>query len=484
MTAPTSEPLDAVWRGSQPAPPAVFVGRRDELRRVAEALLRIRLVLFYGMGGIGKTSLMLHAARRHSETSGSRVEYFACRPGDEFATLVRMLLRSMGNLSDEQEDANVMLRRFLARVPAEPLTVCVDDAHNVGSGFVDALTHLAGLALPISLLVASRSRLPISPATVDHLTVEVPPLRTHEVRELYGELEELYGPSRLDFDELNRRGAGNPLLLKKSFTGSPHVDSSGPVELSLLDRDESAALTELSAHRVPIPKAALSHVHNLEGALESLSERFLVNRSGSGYVWLHDVVRAAVLESSLSPNREVHRRCLEYVTDLRRDAAGADDLLLVEQIHHAVRCHAWNVVEAALDEAASYERWLVGSGGVMREVLAALSAIEEQRDELPVPWYLLKARILMRMGRLDAAIDALETVGCRDDPTATLILAQIRLFRGEPASAADLLAKPLRSATRGVRVNAWLWMSEVGRLKADFRAARRALEKHSPGPRR
>src|SRR5438270_12524575 len=73
-------------------PPAIFVGRDEDLGRLRTALERLRLALIYGVPGVGKTSFLLHAANQLADKLKARLIYRACEPGESLATVAAAAL--------------------------------------------------------------------------------------------------------------------------------------------------------------------------------------------------------------------------------------------------------------------------------------------------------------------------------------------------------------------------------------------------------
>src|SRR6478609_2195931 len=77
---------------AQAQPPAIFVGRDEELGRLRTALERLRLALIYGVPGVGKTSFLLHAANELADKHRARLIYRACEMGESAATVAAAAL--------------------------------------------------------------------------------------------------------------------------------------------------------------------------------------------------------------------------------------------------------------------------------------------------------------------------------------------------------------------------------------------------------
>ncbi|MFE0152954.1 BTAD domain-containing putative transcriptional regulator [Nonomuraea sp. NPDC059007] len=91
---PTTVRWEAEGRDDRPAPPrlpaalAPLVGRDDQLAEIVDRLGRDRLVTLTGPGGVGKTSLALEVARRHTERVYLAELTGTTQPADVLAAVV------------------------------------------------------------------------------------------------------------------------------------------------------------------------------------------------------------------------------------------------------------------------------------------------------------------------------------------------------------------------------------------------------------
>jgi non-specific serine/threonine protein kinase len=103
------------WRkGNLPADVTRFIGRRQELSQVREALERYRLVSLRGVGGVGKTRLALHVAadvRRSFADGVWLVELSALRNAE---LLARTVAASLGLPDQAVGDPVDLLAEHLA----------------------------------------------------------------------------------------------------------------------------------------------------------------------------------------------------------------------------------------------------------------------------------------------------------------------------------------------------------------------------------
>ncbi|HSJ28560.1 MAG TPA: adenylate/guanylate cyclase domain-containing protein [Acidimicrobiia bacterium] len=153
-------------KGNLPNRTVSFVGRRDEINRVAEAVAQDRLVTLTGPAGVGKTALALAVAPQMSAQFPDGVWFVeATRVDDEaaLAMAVAHQLRITGNA--EQDLVETVAARLMR---ARALLVLDGCEHLIG-----AVAHLAetilGSTREVHVLVTSRERLSIRGEVVVHV---------------------------------------------------------------------------------------------------------------------------------------------------------------------------------------------------------------------------------------------------------------------------------------------------------------------------
>src|SRR5262245_3046326 len=233
--------------------PAVFVGRTADLERVELSSHHVRLVVIYGVGGIGKTAFMMKAARRIVALVGGRLVYHDCRQGESPATLMHALFEQLDG--EHAADGN-LFGAVLRHAATSPLVLCLDNAHRpTDPGFCEALALLASRGAPVWVLAAARESLPFTATEIDHVVVRLGGLSPDESRALWQLLEQLYGPAPRAVDPLS--SGGNPLLLKHRFT-QPKLAVLDQLGLDMLPEAERDLLRELAAFRKPLDAGYLA----------------------------------------------------------------------------------------------------------------------------------------------------------------------------------------------------------------------------------
>jgi hypothetical protein len=374
------------WSPAVAAPrsPALFVGRRDELARCAEAAEELRLVLVLGVAGVGKTSFMLRAAEALAGHAGARIAYVRCRPAEGVAAVAAAVAAQLGLGVAHHPDAIAVL---LDAAASGPLVVCLDDAHEAaGTNLLEAVAYLAALHRPLWFFVAAREALPVSPAVIDHLVIRLGALAPDDARALWAALERNYGAAGVPPDAVVRPSAGTPWAIKRAFARPAGAAGDDPLGLRLLPRLEAEILAEACAHRASVPSAVLLAGRPARAgarALERLAARFFVTRPAHGEVLVDDLVREAVVASPLAPGVREHRRCLAYYQRLARGPRVAEAVEL-QLLHHAIASGAHALAEEILARyAPNLGRLIPVDANVERQLAEAIDRLGVTRPLAP-----------------------------------------------------------------------------------------------------
>ncbi|HEY3358845.1 MAG TPA: AAA family ATPase [Polyangia bacterium] len=460
------------------ASPALFVGRRAELADIAASSQRLRLVLIYGVGGVGKTSLMLRAAEELARQSAGNVIYHVCRAGESLATIAAAACRQLATRRGPARAADDPLETITRLAARTPLVLCLDDAHRAGGqGLLDALVRLARRRLPLWIMVASRQVLGVEAEADEHLDVRLGGLGPADTQALWLALERLYGPAAVSLQAVARRSAGNPLLVKAAFAGPLGAPEAETVALGDLPTPAAAVLAQACAFRLPVSAAALATgggPGSLGPALDLLERRFLVERRGPEVVAVHDLVREAVMASTWAPSAREHARCLAHYRQARGRARQDVEL---ELLHHALAAGEDDLVLALLEEQASYARRLLPLGAVAeREVAEAIDAITRHR-QLPVTIQLLRCRIRARQGDARGAYDDARALADGGEPLADLDVGEMAYSLGDPAVAIRYLKRAAATDRLGASARVWaaVLLVDAYRASGAIAAAHRQL---------
>lgn len=300
---------------------AVFVGRQGELRTLLDAVRaaldgRGSLALVTGAAGMGKTRLVVEAARS-SEEAGVTVTWGHGRPEPSapFAPWREALRPLTGSsIDDLAPDVHAGRDRLFEAITAQveraaalaPLTVVLEDLH-----WADELSllQLAWLRprlahLPILVIATSRHPLPLEGRPDLHLRLDG--LREPEIAALVGAHS---SGAQLDAADLCRRTGGNPLfVLEVARYGIDAVPGSVagivrqrleplPVHVRAV-LDAASVLGESFDFEVLSGVAAATGLTGTVDAVDAaLTHGFLVEEAGGRRLrFEHDLVRQAVYD--------------------------------------------------------------------------------------------------------------------------------------------------------------------------------------------
>lgn len=422
-------------------PPAVFVGREAELRRIEAGLARLPLVLVCGLPGVGKTATLLRAAERAAVQLGARVLHHRCRAGETAATLVESIVERLGPAPES--GALTALGRIAEAASREPLLLCLDDVHRADAEAIREIVPPL-LRQDIHLLMASREHLPISPAELDHLVVQIGPLDAGEAAQLWDALVELYGPPSID--RASRAGPVTPFVLKHAFGGVLGPGPDDPLSLGELPPDAGELLSLLCALRNPASAATLAAIagRDVRAPLGRLVRRLLVERRDRGELAVHDLVRDAVEGGPLAPSPRHHARILAWLR--ARPEAERGRPIDSEELVHAL---AADLEEASrmLDLVAETSFGLALVGSVLeQEIVHALARLGAARALSPSQER-LALRLRLRRGddpgEVLGALRALSERGVDVDAERGLA----HYYAGAHAEASGLLGRSVRSGS-------------------------------------
>jgi predicted ATPase/DNA-binding SARP family transcriptional activator len=155
----------ALLRGGLPSQPRTlpaqltsFVGRAEDLEKVAELLGSARLVTLLGPGGAGKTRLSIEVASREPDTC--LVELAPLRDGSELpqAVLAALGLRESGGLQAGLP-AVTTVERLLTALSDRPLLLVLDNCEHVVAAAAELADRLLAGCPKLRVLATSREPL-------------------------------------------------------------------------------------------------------------------------------------------------------------------------------------------------------------------------------------------------------------------------------------------------------------------------------------
>ncbi|MBZ4418383.1 AAA family ATPase [Myxococcus sp. RHSTA-1-4] len=296
-------------------PPAVFVGRSEEVQRLGGMLRRVRTGVVYGLPGVGKSALVAAVAARYR----GPVVHRRVRPGDTLDTVVDDVRRLLREAPVAQALSDASRLEDLARELEARRALCVlDDVHGLKPEERAALLEeLGGRLRQGALLATSREAVPRHATSPDRFELRLDGLPEPAARALWEQLDSLYG-HREGFGAAWARSRGLPFLLRRAHAGDVGDEEPVRAALEALPGDERRLAAVLALSEVPLPARALQHV--LPGgeageALRRLSARLLVETDAQGRHGVHDLVREA-LGALLGPEeaRSAHEALLELLS--------------------------------------------------------------------------------------------------------------------------------------------------------------------------
>lgn len=429
MTTPSSRvPIHYRLRN----PPAVFVGRDDELRWFQTAVARGPVAVVWGVGGIGKTAFVRAGCHRFlpdaldstiavtfSEEALTEPLHELLRAIGAAARTVHLDWRALPGAPEELAEVVFELAESAG------LCVVIDDAHRASaSGLNHLLVAAARYARSSRWIVTSRApiALPESPEQV----LPLRPLGDAAIRELASELTP---GSEQGLGALVARAAGSPLRVRQLAAGrDPERVLSDPSSDSSSD-DLLAILALVDAPLSPEELARAGVVVD-EDLLRGLEARGVLEWVGAG-VRMHDLVRAiARVELDASRAHDLAPR-LARVLELSPRAASLVDAF---RLYVASGLHDKALAVVTRDLSTIVE------AGFATPLCAGLSRISGPRAAL------LRMRTALASGDMALLNDVSEPTDAPLEDRA--LWAQVLFARGEAERAETCAAHVRDEASR------------------------------------
>jgi predicted ATPase/class 3 adenylate cyclase len=370
-------PLRTLYRTNLPIQPTPLVGRQRELAEAGELVRSNRLVTLTGPGGSGKTRLALQLAADAVEQFPDGVFWVPLQAVREPAFVARAIRTSVG-----ADDG------LLEHVANKRLLVLLDNFEQVVDAAPTVSSLLAGTP-HAKVLVTSREPLHIE----SERRYPVDPLRDADAEVLFVERASAVAPAfqpTPTVGEICRRLDGLPLAIELAAARLALLD---PQELlarldrrlpllagpsrdaparqrtlrsaiawshELLEPDEQQLFRRLAVFAGSFSLGAAETVCDAElDILESLVEKSLVRRWGSGRLGMLDTIREYALERlDESPDAEdMRRRHAEHFLAVAESANLSSDRLPSEGQRHDIAIAEQDNIRAAL-------AWALESGSV------------------------------------------------------------------------------------------------------------------------
>ncbi|AFE07111.1 hypothetical protein COCOR_06768 [Corallococcus coralloides DSM 2259] len=277
-------------------------------------LRRVRTGVVYGLPGAGKSALVAAVAAKHR----GPVVHRRVRPGDTLDTVVDDVRRLLSEAPVAQALSDASRLEALAGELEARRALCVlDDLHVLGPPERAALVEdLGGRLRQGTLLATSRESVPRHAASPDRVELRLEGLSEEAARELWRELDALYG-ERDGFDAAWSRSRGLPFLLRRAHAGDTGGDEPVRAALAALPADERRLAAMLALSQLPLTASTLRPALSGDAAGETLRQlgaKLLVETDSRGRHGVHDLVREAMV-SLLSPDeaRAGHEALLEVL---------------------------------------------------------------------------------------------------------------------------------------------------------------------------
>ena len=486
--------------------PAVFVGRREELDRLADALVRVPVALLCGVGGVGKSALAAAFAATwpglvvKTEVSGALAELI-----DDTARLLG------GTGGPELAPLDDRVRAVADRLDGAGGLWLIDDLHRLPAGERRLLLRVLSDRLRRGrALATSRERVGMEAGGPDHAEVRVGGLDDDDARELWTVLDQLYGVSEGRDVALARYG-GNPFLLRRAHAGALTDDDPVAESIGALEGDARLVAGTLALSEVRLPVSLLAGLAARgRDVLRELSDRLLIDVHADGSVSMHDLVRDGIRKAL--PATE--RTALHQLMAERLPGSDLDPARRAREVCRHMR---------ALDRHEEAARYLIERGGELDrygaagDLLRGLEAIPHDRrtPEVSMALARVSARLLdlpralaeherllaagigprtdlaaihallgLWTGQIDAATISVRQL--RGDPTLTghsrmrarTIEGLMAAFAGAPGEAEEILREEAeRTADPALAATLWLYHSFILWLEERDGEAREAISR-------
>ncbi len=220
-SAPPKSAADTPRTGNLPAQLTSFVGRDEELNRVAKLLDEARLVTLTGPGGTGKTRLAIEAAARLADQSPDGMWFVPLAPVRDAMDVPQAVLSALGVAEAPRPTDTVWptvlppLDRLTDALASQQLVLVLDNCEHLIAAVADLAGRLLAAAPGLRILTTSREPLGVIGETlcpVPALPLPPPDVTASEAME--------YGAVRLLAE---RAGAVRPGFTVDSGSVAPAV---------------------------------------------------------------------------------------------------------------------------------------------------------------------------------------------------------------------------------------------------------------------
>jgi predicted ATPase len=145
--------------GNLPRDRTSFVGRERLVDDVAAALQEVPLVTLAGVGGVGKTRLAIHVARRFAESSGDGAWLCPLVEAQDEAAVVEVI---MAALQVRAESGPTPLESLISWLSGRQLVLVLDNCEHVLDVVAEIVEDILDRAPNVAILATSREGLALS----------------------------------------------------------------------------------------------------------------------------------------------------------------------------------------------------------------------------------------------------------------------------------------------------------------------------------
>ena len=420
--------------------PALLCGRAEELAILHDATARLPVTVIYGVAGVGKSSI---AAALASRWDGARV--YSRVVDSSLGMLLNDARRVLADDPVAELESNGRRLNDLARRLNDTRGIwLLDDMHGLDD--VEAVQLLSELGRVLAggrVLAMSRRRLPVRPGDPDRFEIKLSPLDESASRELWLELDKLYGAVG-GFDTAFAWARGSPFALRRAHAGGAvTLDEEEPIASTLasLDEDSLKVARALALSRIGLSEQILGRVVPSERCLPVLRElfrRLVVEVDAAGDCTLHDLFRSVLLAGMDERERTSMHECLARAL---RDAPLATLVRIRETAFHLCAARLLEEAGAFLSQNA----FSVIEHGGASDLLLTLESLKPR--ELAPSLETVRALLLVRTGECERGYRQLDSLRRRlEDPPDLLrfSLAQAATMTGRLSVADEVLSTFLR----------------------------------------
>jgi len=423
-----SAPLPLRYR--LPNPPPAFVGREHEVETLVAAIKRAPVALVWGLGGLGKTALVLHSLHRYFTRRVPRTLIINLAPGDKAEDICISTIRALAEVEGHAEinwpslmaDPDSLAATAIDLAEMGNWWLVLDNLHHAdATGVADVLGQLARYARKSRWIGISRVEPPMP-----ELAGQILPLagmRPEDLRSLAEQAQPRAEPDLLE--QAVSASGGSPWQLQQLLAGKQvATESLGTDLLAGLPDTAVEFLQALCVLDRPFESDVLATVAPApsEEQLRALERQALLERTDAGWR-LHDVARPLVA-ATVEPKARalLERRCADALAEQSEPVALLEAVrLLCEDIdrtasvldRHGEQLLAngrapelWRLLERAQDERLS--SWRLRIAVELGEARSLAQVQPPDQPSIEDQW--MWARALYGQGRFEQAAEAARTV--------------------------------------------------------------------------